>query len=210
MLSLHLTLFSKNALFSKPHHDWIYFQSKIDGDQIRFAFVKLGDVEDLPIHDERVGRSVVDLPIHDERVERLAVIEFEPIGDVEGMTTELRIDHAQISESLSIKLLNGSIEFLPSKTVLLQNYPNPFNPETWIPYQLTSDAAVTISVYNTEGQLIRTIDLGNQKAGAYTGKDKAAYWDGKDSLGQPIASGVYFYTLQAGEFSATRKMAILK
>jgi len=99
---------------------------------------------------------------------------------------------------------------LPKQTVLLQNYPNPFNPDTWLPYQLAQDAPVTISIYNSKGQLIRTLHLGNQKAGIYLTKDKTAYWDGKDSFGQKVASGLYFYTLQAGKFTATRKMVIVK
>ncbi len=99
---------------------------------------------------------------------------------------------------------------LPKHTVLLQNYPNPFNPDTWLPYQLTTDAPVTISIYNTKGQLVRKLHLSNQRAGIYGTKDEAAYWDGRDSSGEKVASGVYFYTLQAGEFRATRKMGILK
>ncbi|MBM3243043.1 T9SS type A sorting domain-containing protein, partial [Candidatus Poribacteria bacterium] len=99
---------------------------------------------------------------------------------------------------------------LPGHTTLLQNYPNPFNPETWIPFQLAQDAPVTISIYNANGQMIRTISLGNKKAGIYITKEKAAYWDGRDSFGQKAPSGVYFYTIQAGEFKATRKMVILK
>ena len=102
---------------------------------------------------------------------------------------------------------------------LLQNYPNPFNPETWIPFQLAQNAPVSISIYNVKGQLIRTIDLVNNKAGIYVTKDKAAYWDGRDSLGEKVASGVYYYTLQvgaaipqigAGNIIATRKMVIVK
>jgi len=96
------------------------------------------------------------------------------------------------------------------RTALLQNYPNPFNPETWIPFKLVKDAPVTISIYDTKGQLIRTISIGNRNAGIYTSKDKAAYWDGQNSLGQKVSSGVYYYTLQVGEFRATRKMVILK
>jgi hypothetical protein len=84
---------------------------------------------------------------------------------------------------------------LPSHTALLQNYPNPFNPETWIPYKLAKDASVTISIYNVKGQLIRALHLGNKNAGVYMTKDRAAHWDGKDSLGQTVASGIYFYTL---------------
>jgi hypothetical protein len=91
-----------------------------------------------------------------------------------------------------------------------QNYPNPIGLETWIPYQLPQNTNVVIRIYNTKGQLIRTITLGNKQAGIYVTKDKAAYWDGKDSLGQKVASGVYFYTLQAGEFKETRRMVIVK
>ena len=107
---------------------------------------------------------------------------------------------------------------IPLTTKALQNYPNPFNPDTWIPYQLAVDAPVTITIYNLKGQLIRTIALGDQKAGVYVTKDKAAYWDGRDDAGEKVASGVYFYTLKvehsggdgAGEFVATRKMLIVK
>ena len=101
-------------------------------------------------------------------------------------------------------------QLLPKHTGLLQNYPNPFNPETWIPFELASSAEVIIRIYNTKGQLVRTLHLGNQNAGIYVTKDKAAYWDGTDSAGEKVASGVYFYTLQAGEFRATRKMIIMK
>jgi len=99
---------------------------------------------------------------------------------------------------------------LPKKTALLQNYPNPFNPETWLPYQLAQDANVTVSIYSLTGQLVRTLRLGNQSTGVYVMKHKAAYWDGRDSFGQKVASGVYFYTLQTGDFKATRKLTILK
>ncbi len=93
---------------------------------------------------------------------------------------------------------------------LLQNFPNPFNPETWIPYKLTNDTAVTINIYDTKGQLIHNISLGTKQAGIYATKDRAAYWNGRDSLGQKVSSGIYFYTLEAGEFRATRKMVIMK
>jgi len=95
-------------------------------------------------------------------------------------------------------------------TDLYANYPNPFNPDTWIPYYLPQDADVTIQIYNSAGQLVRTLNFGRKAAGIYLDKDKAAYWDGCDSLGEKVASGVYYYTLQAGEFRATRKMLIVK
>ena len=99
---------------------------------------------------------------------------------------------------------------VPPTYALLQNYPNPFNPETWIPFKLAESASVVIHIYSAKGQLVRTIVLGNRKAGIYVTKDKAAYWDGRDSLGEKVGSGLYFYTIQAGEFRAARKMVVLK
>ena len=91
-----------------------------------------------------------------------------------------------------------------------QNFRNPFNPDTWIPYTLAKDVDVVIRIYSLSGQLVRTLDIGHQPAGRYVTKSKAAYWDGNLSYGEKVASGIYFYTLQAGEFLATRKMVILK
>ena len=99
---------------------------------------------------------------------------------------------------------------VPKETVLLANYPNPFNPETWIPYQLAKPADVKVSIYATDGALVRTLALGHQAIGVYQSRGRAAYWDGRNALGEPVASGVYFYTLTAGEFIATRRMLILK
>ena len=110
-----------------------------------------------------------------------------------------------------ITVLEGLLAVLtPKKTMLLSNYPNPFNPETWIPYQLANPANVTLRIYSTDGQLVRTLVLGNQPAGNYQNRNKAAYWDGKNEIGEPVASGVYFYTLSAGNFTATRRMVIRK
>ena len=102
------------------------------------------------------------------------------------------------------------VEVIPKETALLANYPNPFNPETWIPYQLVKPAEVTISIYAATGQLVRTLALGHQPAGIYQSRSRAAYWDGRNEVGEPVASGVYFYTLTAGDFTATRKMLIRK
>jgi len=96
------------------------------------------------------------------------------------------------------------------RTALLQNYPNPFNPDTWIPYYLPQDVDVTIKIYNSAGHLVRTLNFGRKAAGIYLDKDKAAYWDGRSNTGEKISSGVYYYTLQTGEYRATRKMVIIK
>ena len=96
------------------------------------------------------------------------------------------------------------------RTALYQNFPNPFNPETWLPYRLETDAPVTFHIYNIHGQLMRELDLGTQAAGDYLTRETAAYWDGRDQVGQAVSSGMYFFTLQAGGFQATRRMLILK
>ena len=102
------------------------------------------------------------------------------------------------------------LSLTPKETALLANYPNPFNPETWIPYQVASPADVTLHIYAVDGTLVRTLPLGHQVTGIYQSRSRAAYWDGKNEFGEPVASGVYFYTLTAGDFTATRKMLIRK
>ena len=98
----------------------------------------------------------------------------------------------------------------PKETALLPNYPNPFNPETWIPYRLAEDADVTLTIYDTNGVVVRRLDIAHQLAGHYADRGRAAYWDGRNDFGEGVASGVYFYHLSAGEYSAVRKMLIVK
>ena len=111
------------------------------------------------------------------------------------------------------------IALTPTETELLANYPNPFNPETWIPYRLAEDAFVTLTIYDSSGWVVRTFDVGHRIASAYENRSKAIYWDGKNNLGEQVASGIYFYQLraensrsetEAGDYAATRKMVILK
>ena len=105
---------------------------------------------------------------------------------------------------------HNQIAMTPNKTTVLPNYPNPFNPETWIPYELSKPTEVTVTIYKADGRVARTLVLGHQPAGVYQDKSRAAYWDGKNEFGESVASGIYFYTLKAGEFTATRKMLIRK
>ncbi len=98
----------------------------------------------------------------------------------------------------------------PAESILHQNFPNSFNPDTWIPYQLAEDVTVTIRIYDVSGHLVRTLELGHKPAGFYTTKEKAAYWNGKNEVGEQVASGVYFYTFTAGDFVATKKMIAAK
>ena len=130
--------------------------------------------------------------------------------------TEIRVDVSATFEKRGVMpgapsaQLFDLPEFVPQNTTLLPNYPNPFNPETWIPYQLAEPAEVTLTIYSARGELIRTLMLGYQSAGFYRNKTRAAYWDGKNHLEEHVASGIYFYTLTAGEFAKTSKMLIIK
>ena len=138
-------------------------------------------------------------------------------ADLTPETIRAWIDLAQVEDDGSAifdlgianleRLLHATV---PEKTKLLLNYPNPFNPETWIPYQLAKATDVSVSIYSVNGALVRTLALGHQAAGVYQTKSRAAYWDGRNELGERIASGVYFYTLTAGAFSATGKMLVRK
>ena len=127
------------------------------------------------------------------------------------------IAQAQIEDDGSIAFQQGIANLqrllallIPEETALLPNYPNPFNPETWIPYQLSEAAEVTLTIYAVNGTKVRTLALGLMPAGIYQSRSRAAYWDGKNDVGESVASGVYFYTLTAGEFTSTRKMLIRK
>ena len=136
---------------------------------------------------------------------------------VNAAMIEAWIAHARLEDDGSVafkqgieNLQNLLASLIPEETALLRNYPNPFNPETWIPYQLAESAEVTLTIYDMNGQLVRRLAVGHQAAGMYQSRSRAVYWDGRNQLGESVASGLYFYTLTAGEFSATRKMLILK
>ncbi len=124
-----------------------------------------------------------------------------------GMPTSIALSIVPVEPEIAAP---ARLTALPTTTGLLPNYPNPFNPETWIPYQLAAPADVRISIYAVDGKLIRTLDLGHRSVGIYESRSRAAYWDGRNTQGEPVASGVYFYTLSAGDFTATRRMFILK
>ena len=117
-------------------------------------------------------------------------------------------DAASLKGILFLEQLLAAL--LPKETVLLPNYPNPFNPETWIPYRLEEDAFVILTIYDRSGQAVRTLEVGHRVAAFYESRSKAIHWDGRNEIGEQVASGVYFYHLSAGDFSATRKMLILK
>ena len=139
------------------------------------------------------------------------------IENVDAATIAAWIAQARLEDDGSLAFKQGieSLQALlasliPKETVLLRNYPNPFNPETWIPYQLAESAEVTFTIYDMNGQLVRRLRVGHQSAGVYQNRSRAVYWDGHNQFGEPLASGLYFYTLTAGNFIATRKLLILK
>ena len=151
--------------------------------------------------------------------------ELPPTHSLTHLPTHEFLDTAVAEEAtytyqVTVHFLSGAelhsdpftVTVLPviKKTVLLQSYPNPFNPETWIPYELETEATVKIEIYNAAGQLVRTLDLGMQSRGRYISKSKAARWDGRTEVGERVASGLYFYVLKAGDFVAMKKMVILK
>jgi len=123
------------------------------------------------------------------------------------LSTKIFIEGEELGQAPAAFVLT---KFIQRETKLAQNYPNPFNPETWIPYRLAKDADVIIEIYNISGQLTRTLYLGYQNAGNYFSKDEAAYWDGRNELGEPVASGLYFYLLKTENFTATRRMVLLR
>ena len=131
-----------------------------------------------------------------------------PDGNFESQTLTFKVT----PESLSNAVLSVNLDSIgqPTQNLLLQNYPNPFNPETWIPYQLAEDSSVSVSIYDTTGQLIRTLSLGFQSAGFYNSRERAAYWDGRNALGERVASGIYFYQLTTPAFQQTRRLVIVK
>ena len=143
---------------------------------------------------------------------RSLAIEHLTIEQVSQWLLEAEVlDKTSLTYRGGILVLESLLAMLtPQKTALLLNYPNPFNPETWIPYQLSEPADVTVTIHAINGSLIRTLALGHQSAGIYQSKSRAAYWDGRNQLSEPVASGLYFYTLTAGDFTATRKMLIRK
>ena len=192
------------------------------------------DVEDLMLVAASFGKASVfdvmpktdvngDGEVNDEDVQ-LVLAELEAVPAAPALNTQWTVSSLQrwIAEAKRHNRTDPTFQrgiavlehwlatLLPKETVLLPNYPNPFNPETWVPYQLSKPADVILHIYSVEGALIRTLTLGHQPPGMYRSKSRAAYWNGRNELGEPVASGVYFYTLSAGDFTDTGKMLIQK
>ena len=185
-------------------------KSAFDGYQVSVRNLRTNSVITAPVQGDYFAAATADLTRRSV-VQVGDVIEVHtmgPDGNVESQTLRVKVT----PEHLANALLSVNLESIgqPAQNLLLQNYPNPFNPETWIPYQLSKDSQVSISIYNTTGQLVRTLSLGHQSAGFYNSRARAAYWDGRNALGERVASGVYFYKLETPAFQQTKRMLILK
>ena len=174
-------------------------QADVNGDSIV-------DIKDLLLVAGAINADAAAPPMYSMAISTLTV---EEIQMWLSQAQQLDLNYATYQRGFAV--LQQLLTILtPKETALLPNYPNPFNPETWIPYQLAKPSDVSISIYTADGTVVRTLMVGHQPVGIYQHKSRAAYWDGRNSLGESVASGVYFYTLTAGEFTATRKMLIRK
>ena len=193
-------------------------------EELRFLFLLNGRVPTINIAIEQVYYLASDFgftPVPEYTATYAGTLKLENIAMAAPSAQPMSLTNYPAFQSLSpeaqaylLQHFGASMGIetwqLPEQTSLLPNYPNPFNPETWIPYQLAESADVTVKIYDIHGRVVRNLDLGHQRAGIYHTRSRAAYWDGRNAQGEPVASGVYFYTLKAGDFSATRKMLIRK
>ena len=199
-----VALHYRNPDFAQLARSNIY--PDVNGDRV----VDIRDIISVAAHIDPAAASPVLGKNPDAALRRIAAnlpqwIVLAKQFDVQGPHTQKGI---RVLEQLLAALI--VTEELPVETALLANYPNPFNPETWIPYQLSKPAKVTVSIHSADGKLVRTLELGQLSAGVYHNKSRAAYWEGRNALGESVANGVYFYTLTAGDFTATGKMLIRK
>ena len=166
----------------------------------------LVDIVDLALVASEFGGEAAAPSLYPQALELLNAADLRQwVSQAQQLTLT---DPAYLRGITVLEQLHAAL--IPQETALLPNYPNPFNPETWIPYRLAEDAFVTLTIYNSMGQGIRTLEVGHQTAASYESRSKAIYWDGRNEFGEQVASGVYFYHLSAGDYSATRKMLILK
>ena len=164
------------------------------------------DTTDIVLVADALGSGTSAPSLHAQFIARFTAAEVQ-----QWLTQAAQLDMTVPAYRHGVWVLTQLHSFLtPKETALLVNYPNPFNPETWIPYQLAKPSEVTLHIYSVNGALVRTLILGHQPAGMYHTRSRAAYWDGRNTVGEAVASGIYFYTLTAGDYTVTRKMLIRK
>ena len=167
----------------------------------------------LRVQSERDGRFAIAFasarPIESD--DALLEVTFEASRAISQPTEgRIRATHLRLNRALIDTGFVYRYRVEPYQNRLMANYPNPFNPETWIPFELAADADVTIRIYDLAGGRIRTLELGALATGEYVGRQRAAYWDGKNAQGERVASGVYVYELAAGEYHSLRRMVVMK
>ena len=186
-----------------------YGRTVADGANLRADVNNDGKVD---IHDLIAVAKAVDAAAAPSLIQQLPPLPFTA-QELERWIREAKFQNLN---ARGIKVLKHFLEaltqsaLLPKEIALLPNYPNPFNPETWIPYHLSTDAEVQLTIYDINGMLVRELDLGYQQAGYYTDRSRAAYWGGRNEWGERVASGIYFYQLRADGYSQMRKMVIVK
>ena len=201
-----------------PQQAWAFVVSghlednpALDGNyHVRVRNLRTNSVVTAPLQGDYFAAATADLTRRSvvQVGDVIALRVIGPGGNVESQTLRVKVTPEDLANAVLSVRLDGIGR--PEQNLLLQNYPNPFNPETWIPYQLSEDAAVSISIYDTTGKLVRTLSLGFQSAGFYNSQGRAAYWDGRNELGERVASGLYFYQLTTPDFQQTRRLLILK
>ena len=167
------------------------------------------NIFDLVMVAGNFGKSAVAAaPTMIARIELTTQQKYHVASAIDQLEYNLNRSNA---EELVFNLLKAILpERLPTETQLLPNYPNPFNPETWIPFELSQDSEVSVTIYNVAGTPVRNIRMEHLEVGSYVSQSKAAYWDGKTDAGERVASGTYFYTLKTADYVSTQKMIILK
>ena len=200
-----------------PQEAWAFVVSghlegkpALDGYQISVRNLRTNSRITTPVQGDYFAAATADLT-RQSVVKVGDIIEVRvvgPNGNIESQTLRFKVKPEHLAHAVLSVRLEGIGQ--PTQNLLLQNYPNPFNPETWIPYQLSEDTPVSVSIYDTTGRLVRTLSLGFQSAGFYNSRGQAAYWDGRNTLGERVASGIYFYQLTTPEFQQTRRLVIVK
>ncbi len=200
-------------LNGKPASEWLASAVEnpvFDGYQVIVRNLRTNSTITASVQGDYFAAATADLARRSV-VEAGDVIELHvvgPDGNVESQTLRFNVSPEHLADAVLSVRLDGIGR--PEQDQLLQNYPNPFNPETWIPYQLSAESPVSVSIYDTTGVLVRTLPLGIQSAGFYNSRERAAYWDGRNDAGEHVASGLYFYQLRTPTFHQTRRLVIVK
>jgi len=129
-------------------------------------------------------------------------IAIEPSVTSSFIESEMEIDYVRVYEAST---LSTQTQTVPVYFNVFQNFPNPFNPITTLKYDLPEDSFVDITIYDMLGNVVNNLVNRNQRRGY-----KSVQWNATNNQGQPVSTGLYFYTIQAGDFIQTKKMLLLK